>query len=171
MLGLLLSLLSLVSCESDSLIQTLVFGSDQSSKTDEYFCDCNFSPYRNLVSVTIFKVINQNQDQAVPCSRVFASPSPNSRGYARIEIPNTLAVKNISYSFQFEFSDGPNAFSESWEFDSSKGQFGLCSSVQKKWWESENAKMGIAAGVLVGVLGGGYMLYKRQKKSRSLYVQ
>ena len=167
MLSLIFTILSLAACEGDSLIQTLVFGTDGS----EHYCDCNFSPHRDLVSATIFKVIDQDQDAAVPCSRVFAKASPSSAGYSRIEIPESLAVKDIGYSFQFEFSDGPNAFSESFEFDPSKGQFGLCSSITKNWWNNQKVQIGAGLIGIVALLLGASWMYRKHKKSRSLYVQ
>lgn len=171
MLSSILTLLALAACAGESLIQTLVFGNDSASSGSEYFCDCNFSPHRDLVSVTIFKVINQNEDQAVPCSRVFATPSPSSSGYARIEIPDSLAVKDVSYSFQFEFSDGDNAFSESWEFDPAKKGFCLASSVKKNLLDDQKVQVGLALGGIAVLLGGSSYLYSRYKKSRSLYIQ
>lgn len=171
MLGLIFSVFSLALCEGQSLIQTLVFGTDSSNDGSEHYCDCTFSPYQQLVSATIFKVINENQDQAVPCSRVFAVPSPTSAGYSRIEIPENLAVSDVSYSFQFEFADHPNVFSESFKFDKSRKQFALASSISENWMENPKVQIGAALVGIVALLGLGSWLYRRHKKSRSLYVQ
>ena len=122
MLSLIFTILSLAVCESDNLVLSLIFG----TADGKHYCDCDFIPHRELVSATIFKVI----DQDVAWQKISAKASPSSAGYSRIEIPESLAIEGISYSFQFEFSDGSNAFSESFEFDPSKGKFNLFSALQ-----------------------------------------
>lgn len=162
MLGSLITLISAVSC-SESLTQTLVFGKDDG----EHFCDVNLNPYKHVSNVTIFKVVDGNQDKAVPCCTISPYASPSASSYFRIDIPGELVKSGVDYSFQFETLDGEEYYSESWTFDEDKQIFSLSSAVEKKFWKDIKFQVGaglIGLVVLAGTIG---VIYRKIKKTRN----
>lgn len=162
MFGFLFALITTVSC-SENLVQTLVFGKEDGS----HFCDANLNPYRHVSNVTIFKVVDGNQDKAVPCCTVSPYASPSASNYFRIDIPDDLVKDGVEYSFQFELLEGDECYSESWTFDEDKQVFTLCSAIEKKFWKDRNYQIAALLIVLLVVAGGSSMAYRKIKKSRN----
>lgn len=162
MFGFLLALIATASC-SESLVQTLVFGKEDG----EHFCDVNLSPYKHVSSVTIFKVVDGNQDKAVPCCTITPYASPSASRYFRVDIPDELVKNGVEYSFQFELLDGDEYYSESWTFDSDKQIFSLCSAIEKKFWKDTKFQIGAGLVGLLVLAGAISMVYRKIKKSRN----
>jgi len=165
MLLLLFYYISSILCSDKSYVQTLVFGIDE---TNSHFCDFQLSPADFVSNVTIFRVVDGDQDKAVPCCTVVPYASTNASNFSRIDIPDYLVKGGVEYSFLFEILGGGEAYSESWTLDEDKGVFAVSSSITKKFWKNRNFL--IIAGV-VGVLAGAGALsvvYRKIKKSRNV---
>lgn len=143
--------------------QVLVFGKDDG----EHFCDFCLNPSEQVSEVTIFEVIDDENDQAIARVRLTPTNSPKSNGYSRIEIPDNLAVEGTNYSFQYTFSDGTHAFSEPWTYDVDRKQFALSSAVKKKFWRDPRVQLGAGIVGALAAVGGATVVYRKLKKSRN----
>lgn len=121
-----------------------------------------------VTNVKIFKVLDGDEDRAVPVGNVVPSfiAGTNDR---RIDLPNNLS-KNTEYSFQFELTDGSTIFSQSWAYDHERKTFALADSIEKKFWKDIRFQIPMAALALIVLFGAGGMCYRRYKKQRDVLL-
>lgn len=162
MLNYLLFFISVIKCSDVEYVQTLVFGNNNGS----HYCDVQLTPHAGISNVTIFRVIDGDQDRAVPCCTIEPQLLPAPSKFHRIEIPDNLVKDGQEYSFQFELYSGRELYSESWTLDSDKNVFAVSSSITKKFWKDKTF-LAVAGIVLVlACMGSTSYFYRRIKKSR-----
>lgn len=149
-------------------VQTLVFGSETDNGVKTHYCDFTFSPYSFVNNVTIFQLLEEGTDRAVPCCNIKPYPKTKLSKYFRIEIPSDLARKGVEYSFQFEILDEDPCYSEPWAFDPSKGTFCLASATTRSFFDNPVYLVGAGAAVVLGAGLIGAKLYRRSRRSKNV---
>lgn len=157
-----------VALASKSYVQTLVFGKEKEDGEMTYYCDYNLNPSDLVNTVTIFKVVDGDQDKAVAYRVITPYNVPENRKYHRIDIPAELANTTGEYSFYFEMFNGEDCYSESWTYDKKKDSFALSSSIEKSYLDNNVLIGAIVLGSGIIVLVGGRYVYNKYRRAKAV---
>lgn len=153
-----------------SSTQQLVFGvTHRKDGSPSHYCDVLVSPPATITNATVFlKTGNDNNDGAVPKCMIQPKPSPTSRGFTRLEIPDNIVMKDGSvYNFQLTCADGRVLNTETWTYDQKSKQFSHTSAVKKPFYSTAAFRIIAASCAVVLLFALSYMLYRVFRKSKS----